>query len=62
VSAWARRQAGRDPRRVLPVRRRAAYAAIRFAANDNDAAPPLGRGFWLPPAALILLALALAFA
>jgi hypothetical protein len=39
VSGWARRQAGRrDPRRILPVRRRQAYAGggrATVAANDN---------------------------
>jgi hypothetical protein len=47
---------------VLPVRRGAAYAAtVSVAANDNDAAPRLGRGGWMIPLALGLLALVLAF-
>jgi hypothetical protein len=57
LTAEARRHAGRDPRRVLPVRRRSAYAgAAHLAANDNDAAPVLGRGGWLLTLAVLGLA------
>jgi hypothetical protein len=63
LTAEARRHSGRDPRRVLPVRRRPAYAgAARLAANDNAAAPRPGRGGWLLTLAVLgLAALVVAF-
>lgn len=69
MSAWARRQAGRrDPRRILPVRRRQAYAGggrAYVAGNDNPlpARPRRLKTAWILPFALVTAAVvALAFA
>ncbi|MBM3534827.1 MAG: hypothetical protein FJX60_17505 [Alphaproteobacteria bacterium] len=65
--ASQRRQAGRrDPHRILPVRRRQAYAGggqAFAAANDNPMPAPSGRvrGWFLPLALLGVIAIALAF-
>ncbi|MBM3548301.1 MAG: hypothetical protein FJX54_15230 [Alphaproteobacteria bacterium] len=65
--ASSRRLAGRrDPRRILPVRRRQAYAgggSTFAAANDNPApARPRRLGGWVLPFTLATAAiLALAF-
>jgi len=66
--ALQRRQAGRrDPRRILPVRRRQAYAGGGkpfIAANDNapPASPRRVRSWVLPLAFAAAALLALAFA
>jgi hypothetical protein len=64
LNAWARRRAGRDPRRILPSRRPTGYAGgppPRVAANDNSpnvAMPaPARRLMRLWPAAAALVGL-----